>query len=115
MIENFKGEYKFQESLLTLLQFKLCFFFNEFIQHKEWTLSMDNVNGAHGFRGHRIVCLDIVQDINGQCPHFPLRESPWIKSRESMDILPGDGGQCPMSPWKLAGLSGLPGLCLEYP
>ena len=76
---------------------------------------MDNVNGAHGFRGHRIVCLDIVQDINGKCPHFPLKESPWIKSRESMDILQGDGGQYPMSPWKLASLSGLPGLCLEYP
>ena len=114
MIVNFKGEYKFQESLLTLL-YSSCVFFNEFIQHKEWTLSMDNVNGAHGFRGHRIVCLDIVQDINGQCPHFPLRESPWIKSRESMDILQGDGGPYPMSPWKLASLSGLPGLCLEYP
>ena len=76
---------------------------------------MDNVNGAHGFRGHRIVCLDIVQYINGQCPHFSLRESPWIKSRESMDILQGDGGQYPMSPCKLASLSGLPGLCLEYP
>ena len=87
MIVNFKGEYKFQESLLTLFQFKLCFF-NEFIQHKEWTLSMDNVNGAHGFRGHRIVCLDIVQDINGQCPHFPLRESPESPrtfSREMVD------------------------------
>ena len=32
-----------------------------------------------------------------------------------MDILQGDGGQYPMSPWKLASLSGLPGLCLEYP
>ena len=67
MIVNFKGDYIFQESLL---QFK--FFFNEFIQHKEWTLSMDNVNGAHGFSGHRIVCLDIVQGISGQCPHFPM-------------------------------------------
>ena len=74
MIVNFKGEYKFQESLL---QFK--FFFNELIQHKEWTLSMVNVNGAHGFSGHCIVCLDIVQGI------IPLRECPWIMSRESMD------------------------------
>ena len=32
-----------------------------------------------------------------------------------MDILQGDGGQYPMSPWKLASLSGLPGLYLEYP
>ena len=92
MIVNFKGEYKFQESTDST-PIQVVFFCNEFIQHKEWTLSMDNVNGAHGFRGHHIVCLDIVQDINGQCPHFPLRESPWIKSRESMDILQRDGGQ----------------------
>ena len=69
---------------------------------------MDNVNGAHGFSGHCKVCLDIVLSISGQCPHFPLRESPWMMSRESMDILQGDGGQYPMSPWKLASLSGLP-------
>ena len=76
---------------------------------------MDNVNGAHGFSGHCIVCVDIVEGISGQYPHFPLRESLLIMSRESMDILQGDGGQYPMSPWKLASLSGLPGLCLEYP
>ena len=33
-----------------------------------------------------------------------------MMSRESMDILQGDGGQYQMSPWKLASLSGLPGL-----
>ena len=82
-------------------------FLNKFIQHKEWTLSMDNVNGAHGFSGHCIVCLDIVEGNSGQCPHFPLRESLLIMSRESMDILQGDGGQYPMSPWKSASLSGL--------
>ena len=75
---------------------------------------MDNVKGAHGFSGHRIVSLDIVQGISGQCPHFPLRDS-MDNVQESMDILQGDGGQYPLSPWKLAILSGLPGLCLEYP
>ena len=98
MIANFKGEYKFQESLLTT-PIQVVFFLRIHSAQR-----VDFVNG--------IVCLDIVQDINGQCPHFPLRESPWIKSRESMDILQGDGG--PMSPWKLTSLSGLPGLCLEY-
>ena len=83
---------------------------------------MDNVHGAHGFNGYRPVCLDIFQGVSGQCPHFPLRESPWIMSRGSMDILQGDGGQfslrgqrgqfslrgqCPLSPWKLSSLSGL--------
>ena len=87
MIINFKGEYKFQERLL-----QLKFFFNQFSQEKEWTLSMDNVQGAHGFSGHCPVCLDIVQGISGQCPHFPL--SPWTLSRESMDILQGDSGHC---------------------
>ena len=47
---------------------------------------MDNVNGAHGFSGHHKVCLDIVQGISGQCPHFPLRE------RESMDNVQGVHG-----------------------
>ena len=86
---------------------------------------MDNVKGAHGFSGHRPVCLDIVQGISGQCPYFPL--IPWIMSRESMVILQGDGTvdnvhwgimsseYIPPSPSKLSSLSGLLGLCLEYP
>ena len=74
---------------------------------------MDNVQGAHGFSGHCTVCLDIVQGISGQCPHFP--QSIWTLSRESMDNLQGDSGQCPLSPWTLSSLSGLPDLCPEYP
>ena len=74
---KFQERIKIQESLL---QFKFVFF-SQLSQHKVWTLSMDSVKGAHGFSGHGIVCLDIVQGISGQCPHFPLRESPWIMSR----------------------------------
>ena len=105
---------KFQERLYISRESTPIQFFNEFIQHKKWPLSMDNVNGAHGFSGHCIVCLDIVQGISGQCPHFSLRES-MDNVGKSMNILQGDGGQYPMSPWKLASLSVLPGLCLEYP
>ena len=108
MIVKFKRDYIFPESLL---QFS---FFNEFIQHKEWPLSMDNVNGAHGFSGHCIVCLDIVQGISGQCPHFPLRESMdnvqkvhghspgrwWTIPNESMEI-----GQSECAPWTLSRVS----------
>ena len=62
---------------------------------------MDNVNGAHGFSGHCIVCLDIVQGISGQCPHFPLRESPWMMSRESMDDVQGVHGHSPGRWWTI--------------
>ena len=77
-----------------------------------WTISRE----PNGFSGHCPVRPDFVQDISGQCPHFPL--SPWILSRKSMDIVQGDSGQCPvcpLSPWTLSSLSGLPGLCPEYP
>ena len=88
MIINFKGEYKFQE---TLLQLK---FLTNLVRTK-WTL--DNVQEAHGFNGHCPVCLDIVQSISGQSPDFQL--SPWIMSIESMDAwtlsrLQVDTGQC---------------------
>ena len=40
--------------------------------------------------------MDIVQEVHGY-------------------ILQRDGGQCPLSPWKLSSMSGLSGLCLKYP
>ena len=88
-------------------------FLNQFSQDKEWTLSMDNVQGAHGFSGHCPVCLHIVQGISGQCQHLPL--SPWTLSSESIRIVQGDTEQCPLSPWTLSSLSGLLGLYPEYP
>ena len=107
MIINFNGEYKLQDRLLQLK------FSNQFSQDKECIVSMDNVQGAHGFSRHCPVCLDIVQVICGQCPHFP--GIPWTLSRESMDIVQGDSGQCPLDPSTLSSLIGLPGLCPEYP
>ena len=105
---------KFQERLYISRESTPIQFFNEFIQHKEWPLSMDNANGAHGFSGHRIVCLDIVQGVSGQCPHFPLRESMdnvqkvhghspgrwWTIPNEFMEI-----GQSECAPWTLSRVS----------
>ena len=51
-------------------------------------------------------------------------QSAWTLSRvsilstlstESMDIVQGDIGHCPLSPCTLSSLNGLPGLCPEYP
>ena len=85
-----------------------------------WTLSrlssdsMDIVHGAHGFSGHFTDGHSHFILLLSSCfkPYFP--QWSWIMSRESMDILQGDSGQCLLSPWTLFSLSGLPGFCPVY-
>ena len=66
------------------------------IVQSAWTLSRVSVDNVHTLS--------------------TLSTTPWTMSRESMDLVQGDSGQCPVSLWTLYSLSGLdPGLCPEYP
>ena len=91
MIIDFKGEYKFQERLLQLK------FFNQFSQDKEWTLSMDIVQGNSGQCPLSPWTLRCLSGLPGLCPEYP-----WTLSRlstDSMDNVQGDHGHCPGKPW----------------
>ena len=68
------------------------------IVQSAWALSRVSVDNVHTFQGFY---------------HFP--GITWTLSKESVDTVQEDSGRCPLSPWTLSSLIGLPGLCPEYP